>query len=184
MTMKRKKTKRRFWYIQWRGVTVVGTVIFTILMSKSILRNSKALLIRKASSTSWTKSSEFSMIRILQRFKKWNSWPSNLKACLYLVGNLKRQLVKESSMWEKMKEELKKKFLPKTYKQDAFFNHNFKQEALPVEEYTAEFHCRIWTSHASMWYGWSRGANYRLLPWQSSIKNFQCCPIYTLLMNL
>lgn len=31
----------------------------------------------------------------------------------------------------------------KTYKQDAFFNHNFKQEALPVEEYTAEFHCRI-----------------------------------------
>jgi hypothetical protein len=39
-----------------------------------------------------------------------------------------------------MKRELKRKYLPEYYKQDAFMKfHNFKQRELSVEEYTAEF---------------------------------------------
>ena len=39
-----------------------------------------------------------------------------------------------------MKKELKRKYLPEHYKQDAFMKfHNFKQRELSVEEYTAEF---------------------------------------------
>jgi hypothetical protein len=42
--------------------------------------------------------------------------------------------------WAKMKRELKRKYLPDHYKQDAFMKfHNFKQRELSVEEYTVEF---------------------------------------------
>ena len=42
--------------------------------------------------------------------------------------------------WAKMKKELKRKYLPEHYKQDAFMKfHNFKQRGLSVEKYTAEF---------------------------------------------
>ena len=39
-----------------------------------------------------------------------------------------------------MKKVLKRKYLPDHYRQDAFLNfHNFRQNKLSVEEYTAEF---------------------------------------------
>ncbi|KAK4489910.1 hypothetical protein RD792_000558 [Penstemon davidsonii] len=42
--------------------------------------------------------------------------------------------------WDKMKKELKKKFLPDNYRQDIFLKlHNFQQKDLTVEEYSAEF---------------------------------------------
>jgi pentatricopeptide repeat protein len=42
--------------------------------------------------------------------------------------------------WEKMKKALKRKFLPDHYRQDAFLKfHNFWQNELSVEDYTAEF---------------------------------------------
>ncbi|XP_031375447.1 uncharacterized protein LOC116189849 [Punica granatum] len=58
--------------------------------------------------------------------------------------NLKRRREREGKRrivtWEKMKRELKKKFLPASYKQDIFSRlYNFKQEELTVEKYTAEF---------------------------------------------
>ncbi|XP_031402539.1 uncharacterized protein LOC116212098 [Punica granatum] len=58
--------------------------------------------------------------------------------------NLKRRREREGKRrivtWEKIKRELKKKFLPASYKQDIFSRlYNFKQEELTVEEYTAEF---------------------------------------------
>ncbi|XP_031404630.1 uncharacterized protein LOC116213728 [Punica granatum] len=58
--------------------------------------------------------------------------------------NLKRRREREGKRrivtWKKMKPELKKKFLPVSYKQDIFSRlYNFKQEELTVEEYTAEF---------------------------------------------
>jgi hypothetical protein len=58
--------------------------------------------------------------------------------------HLKRQREREGreriTTWAKMKRELKRKYLPDHYKQDAFMKfHNFKQRELSVEEYTAEF---------------------------------------------
>jgi hypothetical protein len=42
--------------------------------------------------------------------------------------------------WEKMKKALKRKYLPDHYRQDAFLKfHNFRQNELSVEDYTAEF---------------------------------------------
>ena len=42
--------------------------------------------------------------------------------------------------WEKMKKELRKKFLPGHYRQYAFLKfHNFRQKDLSMEEYTTEF---------------------------------------------
>ena len=39
-----------------------------------------------------------------------------------------------------MKRELRRKYFPDHYKQDAFMKfHNFKQKELSVEEYTSEF---------------------------------------------
>ncbi|PKI68935.1 hypothetical protein CRG98_010671 [Punica granatum] len=61
-------------------------------------------------------------------------WWENLKRLREREG--KRRIV----TWEKMKRELKKKFLPASYKQDIFSGlYNFKQKELTVEEYTAEF---------------------------------------------
>lgn len=58
--------------------------------------------------------------------------------------HLKKQRAREGKQrivtWQKMKKELKKKFLPDHYMQDAFLKfHNFKQGDLSVEEYSAEF---------------------------------------------
>lgn len=58
--------------------------------------------------------------------------------------NLKRQREREGRRkivtWEKMKKELKRKFLPDNYRQDIYLKfHNFKQKELSVEDYTAEF---------------------------------------------
>jgi hypothetical protein len=58
--------------------------------------------------------------------------------------HLKRQRECEGreriTTWAKMKREIKRKYLPDHYKQDAFMKfHNFKQRELSVEEYTAEF---------------------------------------------
>ncbi|PKI58108.1 hypothetical protein CRG98_021487 [Punica granatum] len=61
-------------------------------------------------------------------------WWENLKRCREREG--KQRIV----TWEKMKQELKKKFLLASYKQDIFSRlYNFKQEELTVEEYTTEF---------------------------------------------
>ncbi|KAK9212423.1 hypothetical protein WN943_001805 [Citrus x changshan-huyou] len=58
--------------------------------------------------------------------------------------NLKRQREREGRRkivtWEKMKKELKRKFLPDNYRQDIYLKfHNFRQKELSVEDYTAEF---------------------------------------------
>ncbi|KAL1316101.1 hypothetical protein AAHE18_15G042500 [Arachis hypogaea] len=48
--------------------------------------------------------------------------------------NLRRQT------WDKMRRELRKKFLPEYYRQEVFIKyHNLKQKSLTVEEYTMEF---------------------------------------------
>ena len=57
---------------------------------------------------------------------------------------LKRQREQEGRRkivtWEKMKKELKRKFLPDNYRQDIYLKfQNFKQKELSVEDYTAEF---------------------------------------------
>lgn len=58
--------------------------------------------------------------------------------------HLKRQRERERKSrivtWVKMRKALKKKYLPDHYRQDAFLKfHNFRQNDLSVEEYTAEF---------------------------------------------
>jgi hypothetical protein len=58
--------------------------------------------------------------------------------------HLKRQRERERKShivtWVKMRKALKKKYLPDHYRQDAFLKfHNFQQNDLSVEEYTAEF---------------------------------------------
>ncbi|KAH9763891.1 hypothetical protein KPL70_001325 [Citrus sinensis] len=58
--------------------------------------------------------------------------------------NLKRQRERDGRRkivnWEKMKKELKRKFLPDNYRQDIYLKfHNFKQKELSMEDYTAEF---------------------------------------------
>ena len=58
--------------------------------------------------------------------------------------NLKRQRQRDDKKkietWEKMKKELKRKYLPFHYFQDIFLKiHNLKQQNLTVEEYSAEF---------------------------------------------
>ncbi|KAK6915420.1 Retrotransposon gag domain [Dillenia turbinata] len=58
--------------------------------------------------------------------------------------NLKKQRDHEEKWkiktWEKMKKELKKRFLPENYRQDNFLKlHNLRQIDLSVEEYTIEF---------------------------------------------
>ena len=43
-------------------------------------------------------------------------------------------------IWEKMKRELKRKYLLDNYRQDAYMKiHNFRQKDMSVEEYTTEF---------------------------------------------
>ena len=56
--------------------------------------------------------------------------------------NLKKQREREGKSkivtWEKMKRELKRKYLPHNYRQEIFLKiHDFKQKDLSVEEYTA-----------------------------------------------
>ena len=58
--------------------------------------------------------------------------------------NLKRQRQRDDKKkietWEKMKKELKRKYLPFHYRQDIFLKiQNLKQQNLTVEEYSAEF---------------------------------------------
>ncbi|PWA72114.1 hypothetical protein CTI12_AA275430 [Artemisia annua] len=58
--------------------------------------------------------------------------------------NLKRQRARDGKRplrsWEKLKRELKKRFLPESYRQDSFLKlHNLKQNELSCEDYTAEF---------------------------------------------
>ena len=58
--------------------------------------------------------------------------------------HLKRQRQREGRdhivTWEKMKRELKKKYLPDHFKQNAFLRfHNFKKKELSVEEYISKF---------------------------------------------
>ena len=58
--------------------------------------------------------------------------------------NLKRQRQRDGKnkieTWEKMKKELKRKYLPFQYRQDIFLKiQNLKQQNLTVEEYSAEF---------------------------------------------
>lgn len=69
----------------------------------------------------------------------------NLRKCASIWWeHLKRQRQWEGRdlivTWEKMKRELKKKYLFDHFQQDAFLRfHNFKQNELSVEEYKAEF---------------------------------------------
>ena len=58
--------------------------------------------------------------------------------------NLKRQRERDGKKkietWEKMKKELKMRYLHTNYRQDIYFKiQNFKQQDLNVEEYSAEF---------------------------------------------
>jgi len=58
--------------------------------------------------------------------------------------NLKKRRAREGRgtirSWEKMKRELKRRFLPEDYKQESFLKlHNLKQREKSVEEYTMEF---------------------------------------------
>jgi len=58
--------------------------------------------------------------------------------------NLKRQREREGrskiKTWDKMRRELKRKFLPEYYKQEVFIKfHNLKQNSLTIEEYIMEF---------------------------------------------
>ena len=58
--------------------------------------------------------------------------------------NLKRKREREGKskirIWEKMRRELTRKFLPEHYYQDCFLQlHNLRQKTLSVEEYTREF---------------------------------------------
>ena len=58
--------------------------------------------------------------------------------------NLKRQRQRDDKKkietWEKMKKELKRKYLPFHYRQDIFLKiQNLKQQNLTVDEYSAEF---------------------------------------------
>ncbi|EOX92171.1 Gag-pol polyprotein-like protein [Theobroma cacao] len=58
--------------------------------------------------------------------------------------NLKRQREREGlykiRTWDKMRRELKRKFLPKHYRQEIFIKfHNLRQKTMTVEEYTMEF---------------------------------------------
>ena len=68
------------------------------------------------------------------KLKKYSSlWWENLKKHRAPEG--RSRIV----TWEKMRKELKRKFLPGNYRQDIFHKfHNFKQKELSVEEYTAE----------------------------------------------
>ncbi|KAK0597158.1 hypothetical protein LWI29_022317 [Acer saccharum] len=58
--------------------------------------------------------------------------------------HLKKQRTREGKgrieTWEKMRTQLKRKYMPENYRQDSFLKfHNFKQKDLSVEEYTSEF---------------------------------------------
>ena len=62
----------------------------------------------------------------------------------FLWEHLKRQREREGrskkSTWDKMKREIKRKYLPIDYKQDVFHKiHNFKHRELTVEDYMVEF---------------------------------------------
>ena len=61
-----------------------------------------------------------------------------------LWKNMKRQREidgkKNIETWEKRKKELKMRYLPTNYHQDIYIKfHNFKQQDLSVEEYSAKF---------------------------------------------
>ena len=58
--------------------------------------------------------------------------------------NLKRQHERDGKKkietWEKMKKELKRRYLPTNYHQDIYLKiQNFKQQDLSVEEYSTKF---------------------------------------------
>ncbi|XP_042437074.1 uncharacterized protein LOC122023042 [Zingiber officinale] len=58
--------------------------------------------------------------------------------------HLKKQRMRDDKQkirtWNKMKKELRRKFLPDNYRQDTFLKyHNFKQKDLSVEDYVAKF---------------------------------------------
>ena len=58
--------------------------------------------------------------------------------------HLKKQRAREGKgrieTWEKMRKQLKRKYMPENYCQDSFLKfHNFKQKELSVEEYMSEF---------------------------------------------
>ncbi|RYQ82866.1 hypothetical protein Ahy_B10g101439 [Arachis hypogaea] len=66
------------------------------------------------------------------------------KHALVWWENLKHQRERERrrkiKTWDKMRRELKHKFLPKHYRQDTFIKfHNLRQKSLSVEEYTMDF---------------------------------------------
>ena len=66
------------------------------------------------------------------------------KNASFLWENLKRRHQRDGKKkietWEKMKKELKRKYLPFHYRQDIFLKiQNLKQLNLTMEEYSAEF---------------------------------------------
>ena len=67
-----------------------------------------------------------------------------MEACVLLVGESEKTAWKGRSeqiiTWEKMKREIKRKYLPKNYWQDIFLKiHSLRQRDLSVEDYTTEF---------------------------------------------
>ena len=64
--------------------------------------------------------------------------------CFTLVGTFEGERIREGrrpiQTWEKMKRELKKRFVSENYKQESFMKfYSFKQNNLLVEDYIREF---------------------------------------------
>lgn len=93
-------------------------------------------------------------LHTVDRIFEYKEVPENQKVKLVAIKlkkyaslwweNLRRQRAHEGRSrivtWEKMKKELKRKFLPDNFRQDNFLKfHNFKQQDLSVEDYTMEF---------------------------------------------
>ena len=90
----------------------------------------------------------------VERIFEYGDAPENRKVKLVAIKlkkhaslwweNLIRQREQEGRSkivtWDKMKRELKRKYLPDNYRQDIFLKiHNFRQKEMTVAEYTAEF---------------------------------------------
>ena len=93
-------------------------------------------------------------LNTVERIFKYGDAPKNRKVKLITIKlkkhaslwweNLMRQRERKDRSkivtWDKMKCELKRKYLPDNYRQDIFLKiHNFRQKEMTVAEYTTEF---------------------------------------------
>ena len=93
-------------------------------------------------------------LNTVERIFEYGDAPENRKVKLVAIKlkkhaslwweNLIRQREREGRSkivtWDKMKHELKRKYLPDSYRQDIFLKiHNFRQKEMTIVKYTAEF---------------------------------------------